>query len=188
MTMKPYAVDLADLESDEFSLEGTFPPGDIDFSRDGLLQLGDLNWSATIEQKGSGVRFVGRLKAEVGLSCVRCVEPVNETIDPQFELFFELHEKDLFENNDEVELEEADTSTAFIVGSELFVDEVMHEQVLLAIPMKPLCDAECKGLCSTCGANLNENSCGCPVPVINPAFEPLLEFKKRLEDQGDSAG
>ena len=188
MTMKQYAVDLADLESDELVLEGVFPPEDIDFSGDELRQLGELNWSATVDQKGSGIRFVGRLHTEVRLACVRCVEPIDEEIDRQFDLFFELHESDLFRNNEEVRLEESDTSTAFIVGSELFVDEVMHEQVLLAIPMKPLCSADCHGLCSTCGTNLNVNECRCTGPVTNPVFEPLLELKKRLEDQGESAG
>jgi uncharacterized protein len=188
MTTKPYALDLTALGPDEKLLEGAIPAGDIDFSGGDVSQLGDLGWSAKLEAAGTGVRFVGQLSARIQLSCDRCVNQIHENIERRFDLFFEQRESELFKPNDEVELEEADTDTAFIVGNELFVDEVMHEQVLLALPMKPLCSADCKGLCSTCGTNLNDGNCGCPEPVTNPAFEHLLEFKKRLQDQGDSAG
>jgi uncharacterized protein len=153
-----------------------------------LRQLEALEWSATLQRNGGGVRFAGDLRTRIELACVRCLQPISEDVSRGFDLFFETRESQLFENNQEVELNESDIDTAFIVGSELHVDEVMREQVVLSVPMKPLCSPECKGLCSNCGANLNQESCGCSTRVSHPAFESLIEFKKRLEDRGDSAG
>jgi uncharacterized protein len=187
MIKKPYAVDLGHLDGETLPLNGAFDPGDIDFSADDLRQLAALEWSASVEKTGGGARFSGELSTRIRLSCVRCVERVDETIHREFDLFFEQRESDLFKAHDEIELEESDTSTAFMVGTELFVDQVIREQVLLEVPMKPLCRPGCKGLCTFCGANLNNGPCGCEQVLVNPAFEPLLEFKKQLENQSGSA-
>ena len=61
--------------------------------------------------------------------------------------------------------------------------EILREQVLLAIPMKPLCKPECKGLCPRCGVNLNLKDCGCAKEQFNPNLDALLEIKRRLEDR-----
>jgi len=45
--------------------------------------------------------------------------------------------------------------------------------VLLEVPMAPLCDADCKGLCPRCGANRNRETCGCPREAADPRFEAL---------------
>lgn len=182
MTRKPYVVDLADLGTDFLSLGGKFMPGDIDFSGDDVRQAGPLDWSLSVELKGGGARLVGQLRTAIRLACVRCVEPIDRELRREFDLFFEAREAELFSGNEEVELEDADTSTAFLAGTELLLDEVVHEQVVLAVPMKPLCKEDCKGLCSTCGMNLNDGECDCQRRRVNPAFAPLIEFKKNLED------
>lgn len=51
------------------------------------------------------------------------------------------------------------------------------EYIKLAMPMKALCDEECKGLCPVCGISLNENQCGCRVDKVNDVWEPLKKLK-----------
>jgi uncharacterized protein len=174
-------VDLAALEGDRLELEGTLEPGDVDLSADRIRQIGILRWSGFAERSSAHVQFAGCLQGQFELVCVRCLEPVEEILNRKFDLFFRERDSLVFDENEEIELEEADTSTAFIVGTELALVDIFREQILLAGPMKPVCRDECKGLCSTCGTNLNDASCGCPKEKIDSPFEQLLELKKQLE-------
>lgn len=178
-----YLLELADLGSDRLPLNGAFRPGEVDFSGDGLRQLELLDWSGFVERAGPEVRLRGSLTTKLELGCVRCLEPIQESVRREFDLFFQQRDKLVYDENAEIALEQADTGTAFMTGTELPLSEIMHEQVLLELPMKPLCKADCQGLCAVCGTNLNENSCACPSQTMDPAFESLLEFKKRLEDR-----
>ena len=54
----------------------------------------------------------------------------------------------------------------------------MREQFYLALPMKPLCRDDCRGLCSMCGANLNRSTCDCKHDFADPRFAALKEFRR----------
>jgi uncharacterized protein len=97
-------------------------------------------------------------------------------------LFFQQNEKLIHAEHSEIGLEESETQTSFVNGSELSLSEVMEEQALLALPMKPLCRTDCGGLCPVCGIHRNKETCECVLEEINPAFETLREFKKQLEN------
>ena len=180
---RTYVLDLTDLGSERLSLKGSLRPGEVDFSSDNLRQVEPLDWSGVVERTGSEVRLAGSLTTKLELACVRCLEPIRELVEKKFDLLFKPRDSLAFEENAEIKLEEVDTGMAFMTGSQLPLSEVIREQVLLALPMKPLCRPDCRGLCSLCGKNLNENSCDCPRQTINPAFEGLLEFKKHIEDR-----
>jgi uncharacterized protein len=57
----------------------------------------------------------------------------------------------------------------------------MHEQFVLALPMKPLCSATCKGLCVHCGANLNQGPCACAPQWTDPRLAVLKEIRTKLD-------
>ena len=79
------------------------------------------------------------------------------------------------------ELVEEDNIDLLLVSDyELDLYEVCLGEILLALPMKHLCSEECKGICSICGKNLNEGSCGCKTKSVDPRLEVLL---KLLEDE-----
>ena len=61
----------------------------------------------------------------------------------------------------EREIEEDDLTTAFYENDEIDLGQLMQEQFYLALPMKPLCRDDCKGLCPECGTNLNRGTCDC---------------------------
>ena len=109
-------------------------------------------------------------------------EPAGQDINKSFDLFFRQRDELMFDE-DEIELTEKDTQTAFFSGTQLAIGEILHEQVLLALPMKALCRVDCKGLCPTCGINLNSGTCSCPPEKFSPHMDTLLELKKRLEQR-----
>lgn len=181
--MQRLTVDLSELGSERLTLGGSLQPGDIDFSRDDVRQIAVLDWSGWIERRGSEVRFAGEFETEIEMLCVRCLSSVKQSIERRFDLFFETRGDFDYEENSEIELKESETQTAFLLGTELPLAEVIREQILLALPMKPLCGDDCRGLCAMCGQDLNAGSCSCSAPSFHPAFEVLEGLRERLDEQ-----
>ena len=179
--MTEYFIELKDLAREKLSFQGTFEPGTIDFSADNIRQTAPLSWSATAERAGGEVRITGSLKTIVELSCSRCLEPAQQETTKSFDLFFRQRDELMFDEDDEIELTDKDTRTAFFTGTKLAIGDILREQVLLALPMKALCGLDCKGLCPSCGTNLNFGGCNCPKEQFSPHIEALLELKQRLE-------
>ena len=184
--MSKYFVDLKDLGHEKLSFAASFEPGVVDFGSESVHQVGPLDWSASAERAGEEIRIAGSLKTSVELPCSRCLEPARIAINKPFDLFFRQRDEDMFDEDEEVELDEADTRTAFFTGSQLAIADILREQILLALPMKALCTLDCKGLCPHCGTNLNSGNCNCPKESFNPHMDTLLEIKRRLEERSGS--
>jgi uncharacterized protein len=122
-------------------------------------------------------RLVGSVQTTLQLPCSRCLEPFTWPVDASFELRYQPHTENT--GDDEVEIEEDDLSTAFYENDEIDLGQLMREQFLLSLPMKPLCGDGCKGLCAVCGINLNRESCDCKRDWEDPRFEALKELKLR---------
>jgi uncharacterized protein len=180
MDQTPYFVDLKDLAQDKISFGAKFEPGVIDFGAD-IRQIGYLDWSASAERSGEEIRINGTLDVNVEGTCSRCLEPSRFHVSKPFDLFFRERDEAMFDEDEEVELEESDTRTAFFTGTKLAISDILREQIFLALPMKVLCTVDCKGLCPTCGTNLNSGNCGCPVESFSPHMDNLIEIKRRLE-------
>jgi len=181
--MSKFFVDLKDLAHEKLSFEASFEPGVVDFGSENVQQVGPLNWSASAERAGDEIRVAGSLNTSVELACSRCLEPARVAINKPFDLFFRQREKEMFDEDEEVELDERETRTAFFTGTQLAISDILREQILLALPMKALCTVDCKGLCPQCGMNLNSGTCNCPKENFNPHLDTLLEFKRRLENR-----
>ncbi len=179
--MSKFYVDLKDLAHEKISFEASFEPGVVDFGSENVQQAGPLNWSASAERAGDDIRIAGSLTTTVELACSRCLEPARVTINKPFDLFFRQRDEEMFDEDEEIELSERDTRTAFFTGTQLAISDILREQILLALPMKALCTIDCKGLCPQCGINLNSGSCNCPKEDFNPHMDTLLEIKRRLE-------
>ena len=179
--MSKFFVDLKDLAHEKISFEASFEPGVVDFGSENVQQVGPLNWSASAERAGDEIRVAGSLNTSVELACSRCLEPARVTINKPFDLFFRQRDKEMFDEDEEIELTERETRTAFFTGTQLAISDVLREQILLALPMKALCTIDCKGLCPQCGVNLNSGSCNCPKEDFSPHIGTLLEIKRQLE-------
>ena len=180
--MSEYFVDLKDLVHEKLSFAASFEPGVVDLG-DGIRQIGNLDWAATAERVGEEVRIAGTLDATLEISCSRCLEPARVRVNRPFDLFFRERDETMFDEDEEVGLDEEDTRTTFFTGTKLAIADILSEQILLALPMKVLCTVDCKGLCPTCGTNLNSGSCRCPAEDFNPHMDSLLEVKRRLEER-----
>lgn len=127
-----------------------------------------------------GVHVRGDLSAEISLQCSRCLEEFPLPVPGGLDLFF-LPETPGARNEaeEEVELSDRDMVVAYYPGEELNLGEVIREQIIFSVPMKPLCADGCLGRCPSCGVNRNATSCSCP-PAEDA--DPRLASLKKLLD------
>lgn len=126
---------------------------------------------------GGGVRVSGSLSAELAVDCVRCLAAFPYAVEREFDVNY--RRAVVSGGADEAELDEIDLDLDYYGDEGIDLQQLLGEQLLLSLPMKPLCQTECKGLCSQCGINLNDKTCDCK-PVVDPRLASLGAFRDQL--------
>jgi uncharacterized protein len=127
-----------------------------------------------VRPHGDVFSIIGRCSAEGKLSCSRCLEPVAWSVGEDFSIEYRVPAAAPLDA--EAGLEDEDLDVVFLQGEELDLAELAAEQVLLAMPMRIVCQPNCAGLCSRCGANLNnDGECACE-PEVDPRWEALADL------------
>ena len=136
---------------------------------------------AEIKVRRSGDRIFcdGRARMSTLLECSRCLIEYTSDLNVVFNEVY-LPAPETFEE-DEYELTLMASGSAYYSNDEIDFDGLITEQLLLALPMKPLCKEDCRGICSKCGEDLNNNLCGCKNDGIDPRWLPLKKLKKKLK-------
>jgi uncharacterized protein len=128
---------------------------------------------------GSEVLVNGMLEGEVELLCSRCLNAYTMRVRLQINVVYEPSE--VINKEEHYKLKSDELDTGFYKNDTLDADEVLVEQLLLNLPMKPLCSPECKGICPKCGADLNVLSCNCGVSEIDTRLKVLEQLLKKKE-------
>ena len=136
---------------------------------------------AEIKVRSSGDRIFcdGSARMSTLLECSRCLIEYTSDLNVVFNEVY-LPAPETFEE-DEYELTLKASGSAYYSNDEIDFDGLITEQLLLALPMKPLCKEDCRGICSKCGEDLNNNLCGCKNDGIDPRWLPLKKLKKKLK-------
>ena len=131
------------------------------------------------QQSGQFVEVDGHLNTVVRLKCGRCLQLFNQSLEESFALTFLPLSKDS-ETEEEVELEADELGLIPYVNDTLELKGALQEQLLMAIPLSPVCHLSCNGLCPECGMNLNMTQCDCVKKPFNSKFNVLADigFKK----------
>lgn len=180
---------LHELELRKIDFAETLVPGQIELIED-VVQTSPLTakgHAELLEEHHGGkqvvkdIRVIGEFATGVELKCARCLEPVQMELTNRFDLLYRPLKVQVQGGSDEVEISEADTEIGFYQGEGLALEDVLKEQVLLAVPPKALCQESCKGLCTQCGQNLNAASCSCKQSFTDPRWEALAGIKEKLK-------
>lgn len=147
-------------------LPGVLPEAGWNLDRVGLL----------IERRGQEVAVSGSFEATARLECSRCLEPLVTRVVPDVDLHL-LPSPGV--RHEEVELGLDDLEVDFYQGDLLDVEGLLRGEMHLALPVKPLCRAECRGLCPLCGGNRNLNPCACETRGVDPRLAPLEALRRR---------
>jgi len=102
-----------------------------------------------------------RIQASLRVQCSRCLEPVESPLDARFEGLFVPGRQEERMDSAAHKAEWESQRVLFYQGGVVDLDEYIVEAITLALPMKPLCKPDCKGICPSCGNNMNENDCKC---------------------------
>jgi uncharacterized protein len=126
------------------------------------------------EQK---VRLVGRLSAGLECACGRCLEPFGVAVDTPLDLLFLPFSASA--GAAEGEVADDDVGVSFYRDDVIDLGDVMRDEFHLALPMKPLCRPDCKGLCPVCGVNRNRETCACQPTWVDPRMAGLKTLLDR---------
>jgi len=136
--------------------------------------LGVVEARVHLEPRREGILATGAFAATGEVLCSRCSEPVPLRLEDQFEVLFLT--MPLSEVAEELELTAEEMDVAFLQNDRLDLSALLRENILLSLPVQPLCHAGCRGLCPRCGANLNETSCRCRVTDLDPRLLTLRQL------------
>ena len=127
------------------------------------LEIDFLQGKVQFTRVNNGLYAQGRLRTQIQLTCVRCLEPVSYPLD------FEIAERYIFADQESLE------EQVYLIAPDGMVDitEPVRQQIWVNLPLQSLCRPNCQGLCAQCGANLNYESCTCQGETIDPRFAIL---------------
>ncbi len=178
---------VAELEREAVDFDESLVPGTIDFVDD-MRQLDVVHTAGRAdllkEHRGPGeivpdIRVRAALQTRMEVPCARCLEPVEQAIDTSFDLIFRPIGVD-GEGADR-SITTSETEIGYYEGDGLLLEDVLREQVLLALPAKTLCSEDCKGLCVECGRNRNTDPCDCAHAPADPRWSSLETIRSRVK-------
>ncbi len=146
------------------------PAGTINLDGDYITVQGKVRLTRT----DRGILAKGVLHADTELTCGRCLSLFNH----HFNLDIEEEVFPTTDVNTGAAISLPDEPGCFTIDENNILDltDAVRQYLLMAIPIKPLCQRDCAGLCPICGANLNETVCGCPSEVVDPRWEKLRKL------------
>jgi len=169
-------ITVEELEHHPIVVTKTYPSGSLDYHGADFHQSVPLQVNGVAELRGTEIHIRGRVATSLEASCDRCLASVAIPVERDFDLFY--RPVSTIARAEEVELPEDELDVGFFSGDGVELADVVTEQVILSVPMKVICQAECRGLCPVCGANLNVGKCGCLPPAEDSPFSSLKEEKE----------
>jgi uncharacterized protein len=152
-------ITLAELELHRVKASETYNPGTLDYRGAEFRQTAPLKLKATAELLETEIRIQGHLTTRLEASCDRCLGPVEIPVSRDFDLFYRPLQS--IAKEEEIEVPEDEMEVGFYSGDGIELADVAIEQVILSMPMKVICTAECRGLCPVCKVNRNLTPCDC---------------------------
>ncbi|HZR58187.1 MAG TPA: DUF177 domain-containing protein [Terriglobales bacterium] len=181
-------IDIHELELHPIDFNEEFRPGAIDLGSDfqqktplqaaGRAQLVEEHHGK--HEKIKDIRLAGNLKTSVVMPCARCLDPVVEKVDHEFDLLYRPQGTDA--GREEISVTSAEAEISYYQGEGLLLEDALREQLLLALPLKVLCREDCKGLCPQCGKSLNVEQCSCAEQVEDLRWAALKEIRSKLQN------
>jgi uncharacterized protein len=146
------------------------------------FRLADTAWrldsvSLAVTRDGDDVDVRGRITATVPQTCGRCLEEYPASVQATVDVRFAPRPA----VGHSVELGTDDLDVDFYANDELNLGALVETETTLAVPMKPLCRDDCRGLCPGCGSNRNVGPCACPARAPDPRLAVLKDLAARLK-------
>jgi uncharacterized protein len=136
----------------------------------------DLMLDLRVESVVEGILATGRVSGSLVAECVRCLDPVEVELDAEFQELYYYDAEDLT-------AEEA-LEALLVVEDQLDVEALVHDAVMLELPLQPLCEEDCPGLCAECGARLADDP-DHKHETVDPRWAALSGLTLQGSDSGE---
>jgi uncharacterized protein len=164
-------IELENLEGSKGDFAHVYQPEDLNPVDERIT----LTEPAAVDGKirlNSNLVFVnGHVNTRAQVECDRCLRTIETPVNADFAL--EYIPGSEYQSSAAAELTEEELSVAVFDGEAIDVDEIVKEQILLAVPTRMLCREDCKGLCPECGIDRNTGDCTCVTKDIDPRWAAL---------------
>jgi uncharacterized protein len=170
--------DVSDLE-DEIEVEFDEGPEDLGF-QDELRFADRIKGRVRISRISGGIEAVGEVTTAVYLECARCLETFRYPLRTSFDVIFRRGSEPI-QWQEEIALNDEDMKTSFFQGDFIDVGEEIRQDIIVSIPIKPLCKESCRGLCPRCGGRIDKGECKCPKEEKDSPFAVLKEIFSEKE-------
>jgi len=167
-----------ELELRKIRFDETFQPGQVDFTGEDLEQSSPLQAAGSaelLENTDGEIRIRGKYQVEMMAACDRCLARARFPLDGRFDLFY--RPMSFIAREEEVEIDEGEAEIGFYEGGGLELEDILREQILLALPMQRVCSDVCKGICPVCGKNRNEAACDCKPDAADDRWGALRNLE-----------
>ncbi|MFB3148284.1 MAG: DUF177 domain-containing protein [Thermodesulfobacteriota bacterium] len=135
----------------------------------GIRLLSKIGIDLQVTRVLKEVTVTGIVQLSIQTSCSRCVEPVRIELSPYVSL--------VLSPADKISDEDDDLEHETYRDDEIDLSNYLMEQIAISLPVKVVCNEDCKGLCTICGTNLNQETCTCESEKVNPRFAILKNLK-----------
>jgi uncharacterized protein len=164
-------IELENLEGGKGEFAHVYQPDDLNPVDERVSLTAPATVSGKVRLAGNEVFVNGHVEARAKVECDRCLQPVETPINTDFALEYITGSE--YESSGVAELTEAELSVSVFDGEGIDVDEIVKEQILLAVPTRMLCREDCKGICPECGTDRNTGDCNCATNDTDPRWAAL---------------
>jgi uncharacterized protein len=152
-------IDLDRLPKDGLRVSRDFEFPSLDLVEENAVFLEPAHAELTVRLAGDEILVQGEVRARLSFICSRCLTPFEFPVASRFDLVYLPEEIDALSE----ELTDEKIDQMFYSGRQLDLRAVVLEQLNLTFPAKPLCSAECEGICAVCGEIIRDAKCSCLV-------------------------
>ena len=167
-------IELENLEGGKGDFAHVYQPDDLNPVDERVSLTEPVTVSGRVRLAGNEVFVKGHVETRAQVECDRCLKHVEASVNAEFTL--EYIPGSEYESSGAAELTEEELSVAVFDGQALDVDEIVKEQILLAVPTRMLCREDCKGICPECGTDRNTGDCNCTTEDIDPRWAALKKL------------
>ena len=168
-------IEMENLEGGKGDFAHVYNPEELNPVDERVKLTAPATVNGKIRLAGNEVFVNGHVDTRAQVECDRCLKPIELPVNADFELEYITDSE--YESSGVAELTEAEMSVSVFDGEALDVDEIVKEQILLAVPTRMLCREDCKGICPQCGVDRNTGECNCVTEDIDPRWAALKNLK-----------
>lgn len=164
-------IELVNLEHGKGDFAHVYQPEELGSFDDRVSLVEPVAVTGTVRLARAEVFVNGHVKTRAAVECDRCLKQVEVPVEADFELKYVTGPT--YESSETAELTEDELSVSVFDGEAIDVDEIVKEQILLAVPTRTLCRPDCKGICPECGIDKNTGDCACETKEVDPRWAAL---------------